>query len=101
MMVVKSKRGRRRYVAFTLSETFTKETLAGKLSAYSGGTEFKVIQCASGWCIVRSAPNDVRKVIEMMSHADPASKSVSTSGTLITLRSKYPPLESTRIRHAR
>ena len=95
-MVVKSKRGRRRYIAFTVSSGLTKESLAGKLSAFGGDSAPKVIQCAEGWCIVRCSPNDRDRAVELMSAADPESRSLRTSGTLITLRRRYPRLMETR-----
>ena len=95
-MVVKSKRGRRRYIAFTVSEGLTKESLAGKLAAFAGENPPKVIQCAEGWCILRCSPQERNRTIELMSAADPESKSLRTSGTLITLRRRYPRLMETR-----
>ena len=95
-MVVKSKRGRRRYVAFTVDASLGKESLAGKLRAFAGDSDLKVIQCAEGWCIVRCSPNDRGKLVSLMSSIDPTSKSLRTSGTLITLRRRYPRLMETR-----
>ena len=95
-MVVKSKRGRRRYIAFTVSSGLTKESLAGKLSAFGGDSAPKVIQCAEGWCILRCSPAERDGTISLMSNIDPQSKSLRTSGTLITLRRRYPRLMETR-----
>ena len=95
-MVVKSKRGRRRYVAFTVDPSFTKEGMAGKLRAFCGDSAPKVIQCAEGWCILRCRPEDRDETISLISRIDPESKSLRTSGTLITLRRRYPRLMETR-----
>ena len=95
-MVVKSKRGRRRYVAFTVDPSLTRENLAGKLKAFCGDSAPKVIQCAEGWCILRCTPGNRDDTVSMMSRIDPESRSLRTSGTLITLRRRYPRLMETR-----
>lgn len=96
-MVVKSERGRRRYVAFTVNESLTKETLISKLRSFVPPEEAPyVIQCASGWAIIRCAPKEHEDTVALMKRADPSSESVMTSGTLRTLRARYPILESTR-----
>ena len=95
-MVVKSKRGRRRYVAFTVDPAMTAESLSGKLRAFGGDKVPKVIQCAEGWCILRCAPEDRERAVGLMAQADPGSRSLRTSGTLITLRKRYPRLMETR-----
>ncbi len=95
-MVVKSERGRRRYIAFIVDPALSKESLAGKLRAFAGEVAPKVIQCAEGWCIVRCTPKDRDDVIALMGRAAPGSKSLRTSGTLITLRRRYPRLMETR-----
>lgn len=95
-MVVKSKRGRRRYIAFTVSKDLTVEALAGKLKAFRPDSSPKVIQCAQGWCILRCSPQECPDTIGLMSQIYPDSKSIRTSGTLITLRRRYPMLQATR-----
>lgn len=95
-MVVKSKRGRRRYIAFTVDPSLTRESLAGKMKAFGGENAPKVIQCAEGWCILRCAPKDREGTVALMSRIDPGSKSLRTSGTVITLRKRYPRLMETR-----
>ena len=95
-MVVKAKRGRRRYIAFTVSPGLTKEWLSGKIRAFCAGEPPKVIQCAEGWCIVRCSPKECADTVALMSKADPESRSLRTSGTLITLRKRYPRLMETR-----
>ena len=68
----------------------------GKLRAFCGDSAPKVIQCAEGWCILRCRPEDRDETISLMSRIDPESKSLRTSGTLITLRRRYPRLMETR-----
>lgn len=95
-MVVKSERGRRRYIAFTVDPSLTRETLAGKLKAFAGDGAPRAIQCAEGWCILRCAPSEREEAIDLMKRIDPASRSLRTSGTLVTLRRRYPRLMETR-----
>ena len=94
-MVVKSSRGRRRYVAFSLGRTIPKSDLERMLTGYG----IRVIQCAGGWCIVRCEPGMIERSRELMSKAVPGSESKSTSGNLLTLRRKYPILWETRPRY--
>jgi len=82
-MTVKARRGRRRYVAFDVSEGTTPETLSRALPK-----RFKVIQCAGGMAIVRCS-DDVGECIEAVLAADPGAASRRTSGTLRTLRDRY------------
>lgn len=95
-MVVKSKRGRRRYIAFVVNPALTREALVGRLKAFAGDEAPRAIQCSEGWCILRCAPNEREMAIELMKRIDPESKSLRTSGTLITLRRRYPRLMETR-----
>ncbi|MDR0779000.1 MAG: hypothetical protein LBE48_06165 [Methanomassiliicoccaceae archaeon] len=94
-MTVKEKTGRRRYVAFTVDPLFGKETLISALRKASGDPPY-VIQCREGWCIVRCTPGSVDSTITVMRNADPSSVSLRTSGTLRTLRERYPELERLR-----
>ena len=91
-MVVKSKRGRRRYIAFTVDPELTKDSLIARLRRIDQDRTPHVIQCAEGWCIVRCSPNEREPTISIMTTADPTSKSLRTSGTVITLRQRYPEL---------
>ena len=95
-MVVKAVRGRRRYIAFTLDEGLTRETLIPKLRAYAGDSAPYVIQCSQGWAIIRTAPDGIDSALSLMSRAVPGCSSISTSGTLRTLRERYPVLQRTR-----
>ncbi|MDY0293689.1 MAG: hypothetical protein RBQ77_03865 [Candidatus Methanomethylophilaceae archaeon] len=93
-MAVKEKRGRRRYVAFRVGPRTTKEALIGKLRALRGESAPYVVQCSSGWCIVRCPPKDVDDTVRLVTRADPEAESLLTSGTLRTLRDRYPGMRS-------
>ena len=51
-----------------------------------------VVQCGSGYAIVRCSPTETDKIIEAVKTADPSSESLMTSGTLRALRAKVPGL---------
>ena len=97
-MVVKETRGRRRYVAFSLSGSIPGPELERRLSS-SGYGQVRVIQCAGGWCILRCEPGLIDRTREIMERICPGSSSVSTSGNLLTLRRRYPILWETRPRY--
>ncbi|MGN1044608.1 MAG: hypothetical protein ACI4Q9_01460 [Candidatus Methanomethylophilaceae archaeon] len=91
-MTVKSKRGRRRYIAFTVSPSLRRSELIGALTERMGADAPRVIQCSEGWCIIRCPPEQCASAIGTISEIDPGSVSLRTSGTLITLRRRYPEL---------
>jgi RNase P/RNase MRP subunit POP5 len=93
-MTVKEKRGRRRYIAFTVRSDLTKEGLISLLRSVR--SPLYIIQCSGGWAIVRCAPEDVDGTIAIMREAEPSSVSLRTSGTLRTLRERYPKLNELR-----
>ena len=97
-MVVKEKRGRRRYVAFVLGEPVSKPRLVEGIRQ-TGYSQVSVIQCAGGWCILRCEPRLLERLDDIMGKACPGSVSKSTSGNLITLRRRYPILWETRPRY--
>ena len=97
-MVVKEKRGRRRYVAFVLGEPVSKSVLEDGIRR-TGYSQVSVIQCAGGWCILRCEPWLLERLNGIMDKACPGSRSMSTSGNLITLRREYPILWETRPRY--
>ena len=96
-MVVKSVRGRRRYIVFTLDPGFTRETLISKLHALNGDDAPYVVQCGEGWAVIRSSPERIDVDIDIVKKADHNSESVSTSGTLKTLRDRYEVLRRTKV----
>ena len=89
-MTVKEKRGRRRYLVFELPQEVTRETLIHRLP---GGRRFNVIQCAEGMAIVRCAPLEIEECQAAVSEAEPQSSLITISGTLKTLRDRYPVLK--------
>jgi len=91
-MTVKEKRGRRRYVAFSVDAELRKETLISALRRLGDDPPY-VIQCGEGWAILRCSPEDVVDTVSEMRNADPSSVPLRTSGTLRTLRDTYPELE--------
>ena len=93
-MAVKEKRGRRRYIAFTADRSLTRDTLIRMLKAHPNAPY--VVQCSEGWGIVRCSPEDIDAAVSAMRLADPSSVSLRTSGTLATLRDRYPELERLR-----
>jgi hypothetical protein len=94
-MTVKEKTGRRRYIAFTVDPSLNKETLISALRKVRNEPPY-VVQCGEGWCIIRCLPADIDASIVIMKNADPSSLSLRTSGTLHTLREKYPELKRLR-----
>ena len=97
-MVVKEKRGRRRYVAYKLGGPVARSELEDKIKS-TGYSQISVIQCAGGWCILRCEPWLLERLDGIMEKVCPGSVSKSTSGNLITLRRKYPILWETRPRY--
>jgi|GEM_PF-421664 len=93
-LVVKSKRGRRRYVVFEMSVPMTKEELIRALRTRCGGDVPYVIQCVPGKAVIRCSPDEIDKVKDRMRIIDGKSESILTSGTLKTLRDKYPVLKT-------
>ena len=95
-MVVKAVRGRRRYIAFTLDSDLDRNALIAKLQELKGEDIPYVVQCSEGWAIIRTFPDRTESTIALMSEACVNSRPLSTSGTLKTLRSRYPRLQETR-----
>ncbi|MCQ2056031.1 MAG: hypothetical protein MJY64_00955 [archaeon] len=56
-----------------------------------------VVQCSNGWAIVECRPEEVKKTVLVMSMIDPFSVSLLTSGTIISLRRKYPNLQKSHV----
>jgi RNase P/RNase MRP subunit POP5 len=101
-MVVKEKRGRRRYIAFRVEPKLSDAELLAILNATLSprGTKVpKVIQFDGRMGIIRCSPADKDKVISALSEgSDPRGKieTLCTSGTLLTLREKYFPTAEPR-----
>jgi RNase P/RNase MRP subunit POP5 len=95
-MVVKELRGRRRYIYFRMNSYFDKETLIRRLyREFDKESIPYVVQCNDGEAIIRCPPEQMEPLKQAISHIDPTSESVTTSGTLKTIRDKYPSLKST------
>ena len=94
-MVVKEKRGRRRYIAFSMCAELTKDSLISALRRSCNDPPF-VVQCAEGWAIIRCPHKDTDSVISEIKLADPSSEPLRTSGTIRTLRMMFPELERLR-----
>jgi RNase P/RNase MRP subunit POP5 len=88
-MVVKEKRGRRRYIAFR-SELGREQMLSALRSkADSIGVRTpKLIQFEGGMGIVRCSPEEKDAIIDLLGSVE-GTESLLTSGTLRTLRERY------------
>ncbi|MCL1810844.1 MAG: hypothetical protein FWG41_01275 [Methanomassiliicoccaceae archaeon] len=93
-MVVKEKRGRYRYVVFSVSPEMRKELLIKRLRSVCSGDPPYIVQCVSGKAVIRCSPKDRDEMIGLMFQADPSSVPLMTSGTLFKVRSKYPELKA-------
>ncbi|AIZ56928.1 hypothetical protein Mpt1_c10600 [Candidatus Methanoplasma termitum] len=92
-MVVKSKRGRRRYIAFSVSPELRKEALIRGLRQVDPDKPPHIIQLSGGKAIIRCSPDEREGTIIAVSRVDPSSESLITSGTLRTIREIYPDLK--------
>jgi len=96
---VKSVRGRRRYVALHVPADLRRDGLVKALELFSGTIPgLKVITCGDGWAVVRCSPAEVDSAISAVTGTFPGSEPVLTSGTLKTLRDRYPELRVPRRR---
>ncbi|MDR3205848.1 MAG: hypothetical protein LBT41_01950 [Candidatus Methanoplasma sp.] len=94
-MVVKSERGRRRYVVFGVSAGLTRSMLINRLRGVCPEDEVPyVVQCVPGKAVIRCAPKEIDRTIAAVAAADRASEPLLTSGTLRTLRERYPDLKT-------
>ena len=69
-MTVKSKRGRRRYLVFTVPESASRESMIRSICA----------------------PDEIEECTGAVRAAEPSAELVTVSGTLKTLRDRYPVL---------
>lgn len=96
-MVVKEKRGRRRYIAFRAEPKLSDAELLAMLNAILSPRGIKipkVIQFDGSMGIIRCSPPDKERVVAALAEgSDPRARieTLSTSGTLLTLREKYFP----------
>ena len=93
-MVVKSVRGRRRYIVFTVpSEIGRTEILESFKDLTESMPDIRVITSFGGKAVVRCAPNEIQAVSDRMRACYPGSESLITSGTLRKIREEYPELK--------
>jgi RNase P/RNase MRP subunit POP5 len=91
-MVVKEKRGRRRYVAFETTDPSDADTVSREIIASavrSGVRPPKLIQFEANRGIVRSSEPEKEATIRILNAADLPMRTLRTSGTLKTLRERY------------
>ena len=99
-MVVKSERGRRRYIFFEVPQPVRRVFFEvpqpvrrdDVSQALDGIGSVKVITCSDGRAVVRCSPDDREPVTQRMTETFGGCRSVRTSGTLRGLRDRYPPL---------
>lgn len=92
-MVVKSERGRRRYILFEMTCELERETVIRRANRTSDGEAPYIVQCEKNMMIARCSPDATERTIQIVSRIDPGSSSIITSGTLKTIRDKYPELK--------
>ncbi len=101
-MVVKEKRGRRRYIAFRAERRLSDEELLALINSLlspRGIKAPKVIQFDGTMGILRCSPADKERIVGAFAERSGprcAIETLSTSGTLLTLREKYFPSPEAR-----
>jgi RNase P/RNase MRP subunit POP5 len=91
-MVVKEKRGRRRYIAFETSDVIDAETVSREIISSAvrlGVRPPKLIQFEGRRGIVRSLEPEREATLELINSAALPMRTLRTSGTLKTLRERY------------
>ena len=97
-MVVKSVRGRRRDIVYTVPEDTRWDEVLEAVSAEPPLPQIKVISCFSGMAVIRTEPSGLEELGSRMHAKWPDSESLVTSGTLRTVRDRYPQLRVHRKR---
>lgn len=97
-MVVKSVRGRRRYISFTTPEGMRRDDMVETIDAMAIPS-VKVITCGGGKAVIRCDPAHRDALTDAYTAAFPGHTSLRTSGTLRTLRDADPSLKAPRRRH--
>ena len=95
-MAVKSKRGRIRYIAFDVPMDLRKDVLIREINSIGSDISLYVVQCTSGKAMVRCAPENREEAIRIMSQVNPSFVSLMTSGTIRTIRERYPELKTVK-----
>jgi hypothetical protein len=96
VMVVKSKRGRQRYIVFDVSGDMTKELLIKRFRSASPQSQPYIVLCTAGKAVIRCHQKQKEETIRLLSQVDPFSASLMTSGTLLKIRRTYPELKDTK-----
>lgn len=96
-MVVKSRRGRRRYIVFTADESMVRDDMSTIVDSF-GIPSVKLITCGKGKAVIRCDPGHRDELIAAYSIALPEHHSIKTSGTLRTLRDDDPSIRVPRKR---
>lgn len=86
-MTVKSVRGRRRYIVFTVGDCVSRQGVA--LAAQSADSESRVVTVQNGMAVVRTSPAKTDDVVKTVTEKIPGSVPLRTSGTLKSLRDRY------------
>ena len=93
-MVVKSVRGRRRYIVFTVPAEAGRATVLEALSDLAEAMpDLRVITSFEGKAVVRCSPSEIDTVTAKMKATFEGSESLITSGTLRKVREVYPELK--------
>jgi RNase P/RNase MRP subunit POP5 len=93
-MVVKSVRGRRRYIVFTVPEEAGRSDVLSKLEDLAETMpDLRVITSFGGKAVVRCSPSETDAVTSKMKESYPGCESLITSGTLRKVREIYPELK--------
>lgn len=96
-MVVKSVRGRRRYISFTADADMRRDDMAPIVESF-GIPSVKLITCGKGKTVIRCDPAHRDELINAYIGAFPECCSLKTSGTLRTLRDEDESLKVPRKR---
>ncbi|MCL2510060.1 MAG: hypothetical protein FWF07_03165 [Methanomassiliicoccaceae archaeon] len=92
-MVVKSKRGRVRYIVFDVPSDLRKDILIREVNSVGPEGLVYVVQCTAGKAMVRCSPKNREETIRIMSQISPSFVSLMTSGTIRKIRERYPELK--------
>jgi len=95
-MAVKERIGRRRYVVFDVPPDMTKEGLIKRFRSVCPDDPPYIIQCGSGKAMLRCSPERREDTIRRMAQAAPGSAPLATSGTIRTIRERYPELKTAK-----
>ena len=95
MAVKKTQRPKRRYIVFTLDTGVSRDNMIARFRALRDESAPYVVQCSEGWAIVRCQPKEVDDTLKLILDAFPGTSSRCVSGTLRTLRQRYPILKET------